>query len=218
MVKLCLDTSLNRQVAIKVMNKDRLKRKFITRQVTAYTLLENEIAILKKLDHPNVVQVYEIINDPQCSKAHIVMEYMSEGSLHSLVKNGKTLSAELCWKYFREVLEGLEYCHEVAGVVHRDIKPENLLLGKDDRVKLADFGVSYMMSNGVDEDKATLGSSYYLAPEMCKGILYKGRQTDVWAAGVTLYQMATSKLPFEDSSVPGLYRVIVNNEYHCLHI
>jgi len=194
------------------MNKDKLKRKFITRQITAYKLFETEISILKKLDHPNIVQVFEIINDPEYSKAHIVMEYVSEGSLYNLIKKDKALPLEKCWKYFRNLVEGIEYCHEVAAVIHRDIKPENLLITKDDHVKLVDFGISYMMSNGSDEDKLTLGSSYYLAPEICKGELYKGKQIDVWAAGITLYQMVTNKLPFEDSSIPGIYRVIINNE------
>jgi [calcium/calmodulin-dependent protein kinase] kinase len=194
------------------MNKDKLKRKFITRQLTAYKLFESEVSILKKLHHPNIVQAYEIINDPGYSKAHIVMEYISEGSLYSLIKKGKVLPLDMCWKYFRDLLEGIEYCHEVAGVIHRDIKPDNLLLTKDDHVKLVDFGISYVMNNGLDEERLTLGSSYYLAPEMCKGELYKGKQTDVWAAGVTLYQMTTGKLPFEDSSIPGLYRVIINTE------
>lgn len=212
MVKLCLDTNLNRQVAIKIMNKAKLKRKFITRQITAYKLLETEIAILKKLNHPNVIQVYEIINDPESDKTHIVMEYITEGSLYSLIKNGKSIPLEKCWQYFRDLIEGLEYCHEVVRVVHRDIKLENLLLTKDGHVKIVDFGISYMMSNGLGEDKLTLGSSFYLAPEMCKGELYKGKQIDVWAAGVSLYQMVTSKLPFEDTSLLGVYRVIINNE------
>lgn len=72
-------------------------------------------------------------------------------------------------------------------MIHRDIKPENLLLDDNDRVKIADFGVSFIMENGSDEIQNTAGSNYYFAPEVCQGTSFKGRKSDIWAVGVTLY-------------------------------
>jgi serine/threonine protein kinase len=68
-------------------------------------------------------------------------------------------------------VRGLEYCHEIAGVIHRDIKPDNILLTKEKRVKITDFGVSLMMENNCDEIATTAGSSYYFAPEVCYGMI-----------------------------------------------
>lgn len=211
-MKLCFDTIMHMQVAMKIMNKAKLKRLFVAKNTTAYKLLESEIAIMKKMNHKNVVKLYEVINDPQYNKAFIVMEYVPAGSLHSLIKDGKGLEERKCWNYFRDVVRGLEYCHETASIIHRDIKPENLLLDNDDSVKIADFGVSFMMTDGCDENKTTLGSTFYLAPEICEGKVYRGRKTDIWAVGVTLFRLFTSKFPFEGTSIPGIYDSIKNKQ------
>eukprot|EP00826_Nyctotherus_ovalis_P035673 TRINITY_DN3081_c0_g1_i15.p2 TRINITY_DN3081_c0_g1~~TRINITY_DN3081_c0_g1_i15.p2 ORF type:complete len:207 (-),score=62.21 TRINITY_DN3081_c0_g1_i15:352-972(-) len=197
---------------MKIMNKKKLKRLRVAKQTTAYKLLETEIAIMKKMNHPNIVQLYEVIDDPDYDKLFIIMEYISGGSLSSLMKGVEPMPLEKCWKYFRDLVYGLEYCHEVAGIIHRDIKPENLLIDKDDTLKIVDFGVSFMMNNGSDESKVNLGSALYLAPEICKGSVYKGRKSDIWAAGVTLFRMATNKFPFEGVSLPAVYKAIKENE------
>lgn len=71
------------------------------------------------------------------------------------------------WKYFRDLISGIHYLHESVGVIHRDIKPENLLLDDNDKLKIADFGVSFMIDNGCDELTSTAGSNYFFAPEIC---------------------------------------------------
>ncbi len=198
---------------MKIMNKTKLRRLFVAKQTTAYKLLEAEIAIMKKMNHPNVVQLYEIIDDPGYNKLFIIMEYIAGGSIQSMLKTNVGLPPEKCWKYFRDLVHGLEYCHEVAGIIHRDIKPENLLVDSTDTLKIVDFGVAFMMNEGDDECKLTIGSTFYLAPEICKGAVYRGRKTDIWAAGVTLFRMVTAKAPFDGTSVPGIYQAIENNEY-----
>jgi [calcium/calmodulin-dependent protein kinase] kinase len=197
---------------MKIMNKKKLKRLRVAKQTTAYKLLETEIAIMKKMNHPNIVRLYEIIDDPGYDKLFIIMEYISGGSLSSLMKDVEPMSIDKCWKYFRDLIYGLEYCHEVAGIIHRDIKPENLLIDNNDTLKIVDFGVSFMMNDGSDESKVNLGSALYLAPEICKGSVYKGRKTDIWATGVTLFRMATNKFPFEGKSIPGVYKTIKEDE------
>jgi serine/threonine protein kinase len=99
------------------------------------------------------------------------------------------LTEEKIRKYFRHLISAIQYCHENAKIIHRDIKPENLLLDDEDNVKLSDFGVSFMMENGSDEIQTSAGSYYYTSPEACLGALYKGKKSDIWACGVTLYYM-----------------------------
>jgi len=197
-------------MAMKIMNKRRLKRLFVAGNQTAYKLVESEIAIMKKVWHHNIVQLYEIIDDPSSNKLYLVMQFIGGGTLMKKIKELGKIEIEKCWKYFRELISGLEYCHEVAGIIHRDIKPENLLLDEKDTLYITDFGISFMIENGSDEARATLGSAYFMAPEICKSESYKGRQTDIWAAGVTLYFMATGKLPFNATNMKDLSQVIIN--------
>jgi serine/threonine protein kinase len=106
----------------------------------------------------------------------------------------------------------LEYCHEIAEVIHRDLKPENILLDENDRVKLADFGVSAMMDNGCDEITTTAGSNFYFSPEACNGSKFKGKGNDIWASGVVLYYLCMNRLPFEAGNFPDLFYMIKNDE------
>jgi len=195
------------------MNKMRLKKLFIGKNKTVYKLVETEIAIMKKMCHPNIVQLYEIIDDPKSNKLYLVMKYISGGTLAEKIKKVGKLPPDQCWNYFRDLIQGLEYCHKVAGIIHRDIKPENLLIGEDDTIHIADFGVSFMIENGSDEARATFGSAQYMAPEICKGSNYKGKQTDLWAAGITLYYMALGELPFDGKNRETLSKLIISSEY-----
>jgi serine/threonine protein kinase len=211
-VKLCYDTILKRQVAMKIMNKNRLKTHFIDKTTTAYKLLENEIAVMKKMNHPNIVQLYEIIDDPTYNKLCLVMKYISGGTLADLVKAKGALPIDLSLKYFRELIAGLDYCHDIAQIIHRDIKPENLLIDTNNNLQIVDFGVSFFIENGRDQAKATFGSAYFAAPEICQGLQYKGRQTDVWASGVTLYYMLMAKFPFNGINMKSIYSAIINDK------
>lgn len=114
-------------------------------------------------DHENVVRLYEVLDDPSVDKLYMIMEYVKNGSLMSKLGKSKSIQPNLLWKYFRDTLSGLHYCkiinvktishlvHECAGVIHRDLKPENLLIDENDRIKISDFGVSFIVENGSDE-------------------------------------------------------------------
>ena len=98
-------------------------------------------------------------------------------------------------------------------MVHRDIKPENLLIDENDRVKISDFGVSYILENGCEEIQSTAGSNYFFSPEICSGEAYKGKKSDIWALGVTLYFLLFARYPFTASTIPQLYSKITTQEY-----
>ena len=102
--------------------------------------------------------------------------------------------------------------HECAGVVHRDLKPENMLIDENDRLKISDFGVSFLVENGCDEIQTTAGSNYFFSPEICGGQTFKAKKCDIWAAGVTLYFMMLKKYPFQANNIPALYNKIMYTE------
>jgi 5'-AMP-activated protein kinase catalytic alpha subunit len=148
--------------------------------------------------------LYEIIDDPSLNKLYIITEVVKNGTLGERLAK-RMLSTEEVRKHFRDLISALEYCHEIAGVIHRDIKPENILIDENDRVKLADFGVSFIMENGCDEITTKAGSNYFFSPEACKGSKYRGKGSDIWATGVTLYYMCMRQYPFVSSNFPDLY-------------
>ena len=87
-----------------------------------------------------------------------------------------------------------------------------MLIDEVDKIKISDFGVSFIVENGCDEIQSTAGSNYFFAPEICQGDSYKGNKSDIWAIGVTLYFMMFRKYPFNASNIPALYNKILNNE------
>jgi serine/threonine protein kinase len=199
-------------MAMKIINRNRMKGMLITKEKSAYNQLLTEIAILKKINHPNVVKLYEIIDDEKSDKLFLVMEYVNGGTLLTKIKSG-FLNPRSCWAYFRGLVLGLEYCHEKAGVVHRDIKPENIMIDSHGNVKITDFGVSHMMDASMNDELDTVvGSHYFMAPEICNSEKFNGKPSDIWAAGVTLYYMITGKLPFNGANIAELYKNISETE------
>lgn len=168
---------------------------------------------MKKLNHPNVVKLVEVLDQENDDAIYLVMEYVGQFSVQQLMKKEKLWTGSV-WKFFRDALRGLLYWHEEAKVVHRDIKPENLLLTKNKTVKIADFGCSAIIQNGSKDLENTVGSNYFFSPEITKGDDKEGKPSDVWALGVTLYLMLYNEYPFQ---APGneyqkLYNKIQNEE------
>lgn len=165
-----------------------------------------ELQVMKRLYHPYIVRLYEVINDPLLKKVYLVMDLLTGGSLQKkLEENENGLAIEEVRKIARNVVSALLYCHEEAKVFHRDIKPENIMLNEKGHAILVDFGVAALFQND-DVIKGTAGSMRYFSPEIVKTGDKKvfGTKTDVWALGVTLFQLATGKCPFDATSIPGL--------------
>ncbi|KAL4472063.1 hypothetical protein ABPG72_007112 [Tetrahymena utriculariae] len=235
---------IKKQFAIKISNKQKLKRKLFSMKVNAFTLLEREVAIMKKIDHPYLVKLYEVIDDPDDDKIYMVMEFVQKGSIMSntfwkkdLKQNDpdqyekifggeddiankkkqqemlpKKLSEEKCKKYFQQFALAIDYMHNFAQIIHRDIKPENILIDEEDNLKIADFGVSHIMETNEDgkiNDNA--GTKTFTAPEGWSRN-FKGKPLDMWAAGATLYYMATGELPFFSKDPNKLKNSILNDE------
>jgi serine/threonine protein kinase len=113
--------------------------------------------------------------------------------------------------FFHQIISGVEYCH-YHHIVHRDLKPENLLLDADNNIKIADFGLSNVMRDG-EFLRTSCGSPNYAAPEVISGHLYAGPEVDVWSCGVILYALLCGSLPFDDESIPNLFKKIKSGMY-----
>lgn len=200
-----------KKFAVKVVQLTKLRRILTSKNKTGVDSLKTEIVIMKKLDHKHLVKMYEVLGDAESDKIYIITEFMKNGSLASLMSKAP-LSKEQIWNYFRQMILGIEYCHSVANICHRDIKPENILLGDNGELKISDFGVSSIIENGNDCLQNTAGSNYYFSPELSKGSTYKGKGSDIWAIGVTLFQMFHRKYPFDGRTFPELYNRIQNTE------
>lgn len=181
------------------MEKDRIC------DVADVERVSREIHILKLIRHPNIIQLYEIIETPK--KLYLIMEYASGGELFEyIVKHNKLPEKESC-EIFQQIISGIEYIHKLH-IVHRDLKPENLLLDDKNNIKLVDFGLSNTYK-AEETLKTACGSPCYAAPEMIAGKRYKGIEVDIWSSGVILFAMICGYLPFEDSNTSQLYKKIL---------
>ncbi|XP_022103834.1 calcium/calmodulin-dependent protein kinase kinase 1-like isoform X2 [Acanthaster planci] len=222
-VKLAYNEEDDVHYAMKILSKKKLVRKggFAKRPPprggkpgqgpkTPLDRVYQEIAILKKLDHPNIVKLVEVLNDPAEDNLYMVFELVEKGAVMEVPTNNP-LSEELAWTYFRDIILGIEYLH-YQKIVHRDIKPSNLLLGEDNHLKIADFGVSDRFE-GIDALLSdTVGTPAFMAPETLHedSNKYGGRALDVWAIGITLYCFIFGHVPFQDDFILGLHAKIRN--------
>jgi serine/threonine protein kinase len=175
------------------MNKAHLMKKITSKGKNAYDSVLEELKILQRLKHPNIIWLHEIIDDPKKDKLYLVTDWYKNGSLKPV--KGKNMQP-----YFVDMLKALHYCHEVAKVVHRDIKPDNIMINHNDEAVLIDFGVSAIVERPEDLIlTSNMGSLMFFSPEMftkAKGI--QGDRNDLWALGVTFFYLITGEYPWKN--------------------
>ncbi|XP_044541349.1 calcium/calmodulin-dependent protein kinase kinase 2 [Gracilinanus agilis] len=167
-----------------------------------------EIAILKKLDHPNVVKLVEVLDDPNEDHLYMVFELVNQGPVME-VPTVKPLTEDQARFYFQDLIKGIEYLH-YQKIIHRDIKPSNLLVGEDGHIKIADFGVSNEFKGTDALLTNTVGTPAFMAPETLSETrkIFSGKALDVWAMGVTLYCFVFGQCPFMDERILSLHSKI----------
>lgn len=202
-VKLGTHILTGEKVAVKILEKERIV------DVADVERVAREIHILKLVQHPHIIQLYEIIETPR--QLYLIMEYCPGGELFDhIVASGRVREREAC-RFFHQIMAGVEQIHRV-NVVHRDLKPENLLLDDQKNIKIVDFGLSNTYQDG-QLLKTACGSPCYAAPEMVAGHRYVPSRCDVWSCGVILFALVCGYLPFEDQNTSALYRKILNADY-----
>ncbi|XP_077422730.1 calcium/calmodulin-dependent protein kinase kinase 1b isoform X2 [Vanacampus margaritifer] len=222
-VKLAYNEDSEQYYAMKVVSKKKLMKQFgFLRRATpgqqeafpksslALEKIYREIAILKKLHHPNVVKLVEVLDDPDEDGLHMAFELMTKGPVME-VPTDEPLTEEQAGFFFRDLVLGIEYLH-YHKIIHRDIKPSNLLLADDGHLKIADFGVSNQFEGADALLSGTAGTPAFMAPETMEEqrMEFSGKALDVWAMGVTLYCFVYGKCPFYDDYVVSLYNKIKN--------
>ena len=170
----------------------------------------NEINILKKLDHPHIVKIYEFFSFKD--KFYLITEYCKEGELYEQINIIRHFSEDHAAYIIYQILGAINYCHS-NNIIHRDLKPENLLIeGKDSNghflIKVIDFGTAKVFDRSKKEKKL-IGSCYYIAPEVIKKNY--NEKCDLWSAGVILYILISGQPPFSGNTDEDTFEKILNS-------
>ncbi|XP_063714547.1 serine/threonine-protein kinase MARK2-like isoform X3 [Symsagittifera roscoffensis] len=201
-VKLAKHLPSDKDVAVKIVDKNKLNASSLTK-------LHREVKIMKMVEHPNIVRLYEVIEERNFM--YLIMEYASGGEVFDyLVAHGRMKEKEARVK-FRQIVSAIQYCH-AKNIIHRDLKAENLLLDHEMNIKIADFGFSNEFSIGTKLD-TFCGSPPYAAPELFQGKKYDGPEVDVWSLGVILYTLVSGSLPFDGGTLKELRERVLRGKY-----
>ncbi len=180
---------LNRLVAVKVLKSDFASDADFRRR------FYDESQAIAMLSHPNIVSVYDV---SRSSPEYIVMELIDGITLKQYMERRGQLNWRESLHFITQIMRGLSHAHS-RGIVHRDIKPQNIMVLRDGSVKVTDFGIAYLSNSANTMTQEALGSVHYISPEQAKGNRPDAR-SDIYSAGVVLYEMLTSRLPFEGDS------------------
>ena len=203
--------------ATNIIFKSKVAMKMIIKKENMNSvLINNEIDILKKMSHPNIVRIYEFYESVNCF--YLINEYCDKGELYNYI-NKSNLNEQQLAIIFYQVFSGLCYLHE-NNVLHRDIKPENILISKKEKdlnsdeiyfwIKIIDFGTAKIFEKG-EKEKKVVGSAYYIAPEVLKQNY--NEKCDTWSVGVILYMFLTGRAPFDGKTQDEIINSIRKKNY-----
>ena len=196
------DPQIQRPVAIKTIRRELLDAS--DQGATAAARFKVEAQAAGRLNHPGIVSIYHLGEDDEC--AFIVMEYVEGHSLRDYVSRSTKFGEVHIVTLMAQLLDALDFAHE-RGVFHRDIKPANLIITRDGRLKVTDFGIARIESTVLTRVNSVIGSPGYMAPEQYTGDVID-RRVDVFASGVLLYQLLTGSLPFTGNDEAVMFKII----------
>ena len=195
------DPSIERVVALKTIRKELFSD---SQQADLISRFKNEAQAAGRLNHPNIVMVYDYGED--ADSAYIAMEFVDGTPLNTLMAPDKPTALARVTAWMGDLLLALDYAHS-RGVVHRDIKPANLLITSSAQVKVSDFGIARIESSTLTQTGSMIGTPSYMSPEQFRGETADGR-SDVFSAGVLLYQLLTGVRPFVGSSSVVMHQIL----------
>ena len=189
-------------VAIKIINKCTIQSE------ADLQWLMQEVEVMKLLDHPGIVKLYDFLEDENAF--YMVIEYCGGGELFDFIISRNRVEEPLAKKFFKQISLSIGYLHS-KNIVHRDLKPENLLLTENNTVKLIDFG---LCSTHADQPMTNrCGSAVYISPEALTRPAYMGQPADVWALGVILYALVDGSLPWNYENPEKMYEQITTGAF-----
>ena len=168
-----------------------------------------EANILKKIKHPNIVSLLQVIETK--TRGYLILELVEGQELYEYIKNSGHIEEDEARQIFLQILSAVSYCHR-HGIVHRDLKPDNIMIDNKGSIKIIDFGLSTQVKPGDLLDEPC-GAYAFRAPELFLWERYDGRKSDLWALGVILYYMVVGKVPFDSYTIPELQRQILAGVY-----
>ena len=198
-VKEAIHVLTKEKLAVKILEKSRIKKN------DDLVRIKREVHILSKVYHPNLIQLYEVI-ETKCYY-FLIMEYARTGELSKYIRKMVRQTEPETFHIFKQLVSGVEYLHSL-GYVHRDIKPSNILLDDNLTIKIIDFG----LGNIFEKEQflqTPCGSPCYAAPELIAGEIYDPVKVDIWSTGIVLYALAVGCLPFDDEDKTVLYKNIM---------
>ena len=199
------DENIDRTVAIKTIRKAAFSADELTEALGRF---KREAQAAGRLLHNNIVTVYEYGEEEET--AFIAMEFAQGHTLKKLLQAGRGFSVRVIKNISRQLLTGLQYAHD-HGVIHRDIKPENILICREGRIKIMDFGIARVESSSLTSAGTFMGTPAYMAPELFADQEADAR-TDIFAVGVVLYQLFTGSKPFRGSSMTAIMHQVIYEE------
>lgn len=203
-VRVAVHKKTKEQFAVKVIKKKNLNTEELV-------TIHDEVDILQKMYHPNIVKLFEIFDTTK--NLYMVLELLNGGELFDRIVQKGSFSEKEASVVVSDVTSAVQYMHEM-GIVHRDLKPENLLYSDNSsssRIKITDFGLAKFIT-ATEVMSTPCGTPGYVAPEILKGERY-GPEVDMWSIGVILYILLCGFPPFYDESAAGLYDQIKRGEY-----
>lgn len=202
-VKLAEDLRTGEKVAIKVIQKSKLRR------VKDFVRVEREIKLMSLLKHPNIVNMKELLNLED--QYLLVLEYAPGGELFDYIVARGRVKEKQARVFFRQIISAMGYCHKNF-IIHRDLKPENLLLDENAQIKIIDFGFANAF-NDTELLSTFCGSPGYAPPEMIRGEEYLGAKSEIWSLGVILFALTCGKLPFDGATRDAMFKKIVKGNF-----
>ena len=196
------DLKENRNVAVKMLKEE------MTDDKQAVKRFINESKAIAAMNHPNIVKVYDVV--VASDTKYLVMEYIEGESLRDYMDRNGAIPFDKTVSILSQILDALEHAHE-KGVIHRDIKPQNIIMMKNGKVVVTDFGIAKMADSEATGDEKAMGTVYYISPEQAEGSSIDER-SDLYSLGVTLFEMLTGKLPFTGENALDIAMKQINEE------
>jgi len=201
-----LDPDINREVAIKTIRFDLISE--VTEKEDLMKRFMREAQAAGKLEHPHIITVYDVAREEDLT--YIVMQYIEGESLQAKIASHEEYSIGYIIGLMSDLCDALDYAHQ-NGVIHRDIKPANILIDKEEKPYLVDFGVARVETSTLTQTGTTVGTPSYMSPEQVMG-KQVDKRSDVFSLGVILYELITGRRPFEGDNITTVIYKIVNED------